>query len=184
MKARAVLIHAHDDLTTGQRESAFEARRIGAPPTTNSLLIDDGTMGESTTQPIAVESEYASEVALHSKSDVSDYGSDFDLDDIDDNDTTLADVLDAIKDARPADKHTVLPSIEFEEGEFEDEEYVDHDVQTHRHKLRVAKGPREGVIRSSPLQGGQVLEVEYDERSRRAWSGTYANSMSMIETDN
>jgi exonuclease V len=52
-------------------------------------------------------------------------------------------------------------------------------VQIHRPTvLRVAKGKRsvdadaQRDIQSSPMRGCKALEVEYDERSRRAWSGT------------
>lgn len=94
----------------------------------------------------------------------SDYGSDID------EDTFLADALDTINEARPAEKSAALPSIEFEEGEREDEEQdVDGFVHVHRPALlRVAKDS----IPSSPVQGGNTLEVEYNERSRRSWSGT------------
>jgi exonuclease V len=58
---------------------------------------------------------------------------------------------------------------------------VDGFVQIHRPSLlRVVKGKGKSTgtgdaqrdIQSSPLRGHEALEVEYDERSRRAWSGT------------
>jgi exonuclease V len=96
----------------------------------------------------------------------SDYGSDIGYEDIEE-DTLLADALDTINDARPTEKSAALPSIEFEEGEREDEDedeqqHVGGLVQVHRPTLlRVAK---DGVQ-------GSAREVEYDERSRRSWSG-------------
>jgi hypothetical protein len=97
---------------------------------------------------------------------VSDYGSDIGLEDFDE-DTILADALCTIQAARPpaAERGTVLPSIEFEEGEREDEE---QHVDGRPTLLRVAKDGH--GIQSSPLR--ETLEVEYDARSRRAWSGT------------
>lgn len=141
-------------------------------------------------RPVIVASEYGSDIELHSVATASDYGSDIGLEDIDE-DTILADALDTIREARPAEKSAVLPSIEFEEGEREDEEQdVDGFVHIHRPALlRVAKGRRKSMantdtmrsIQSSPLR--EALEVEYDERSRRAWSGTSTLRLASMETD-
>lgn len=136
-------------------------------------------MAASAPPPSTVATEYGSDVELRSVAALSDYGSDIGFEDIDE-DTVLADALDTIKDARPGEKGAVLPSIEFEEGEREDEEQdVDGFVHIHRPTLlRVARGKRKSSqsadtrreVQSSPLR--EALEVEYDERSRRAWSGT------------
>ncbi|CAN9395735.1 unnamed protein product [Alternaria alternata] len=119
-------------------------------------------------------SEYGSDIDIQSIATLSDYGSDIDIDD----DTILADAFDTIRDAAQTQKSAVLPSIEFEEGEREDEEQdVDGFVQVHRPTvLRVTKGKRsvdadtQRDIQSSPMRERKALEVEYDERSRRAWS--------------
>jgi exonuclease V len=120
-------------------------------------------------------SDYGSDLDLGSTAALSDYGSDIGLDDIDE-DKILADVLDVIRDARPTEEGRVLPSIEFEEGERgDDTQDVDGFVQIHGPTLlRVAKNHRGNVERaaqSSPLREREALEVEYDERSRRTWSG-------------
>ncbi|KAL1793869.1 hypothetical protein ACET3X_007290 [Alternaria dauci] len=119
-------------------------------------------------------SEYGSDIDISSLATLSDYGSDIDIDD----DTLLADAFDTIRSTAQVQKSAVLPSIEFEEGESEDEEQdVDGFVQVHGPAgLRVAKGTRSGDadtqrdIQSSPVRERKTLEVEYDERSRRAWS--------------
>ncbi|CBY01958.1 hypothetical protein LEMA_P007450.1 [Plenodomus lingam JN3] len=116
-------------------------------------------------------------VDTQSVASMSDYGSDIGFDDLDE-DSLLADVLSTLKESRPTEKSAALPSIEFEEGELEDEEQdADGFVQVHRPTvLRVAKGKanvRFDVpldIRSSPVREREALEVEYDPRSRRAWS--------------
>lgn len=123
-------------------------------------------------------SNYGSDADFPSIASASDYGSDVDLEDIDD--TILANALDTIHEGRKTEKSAVLPSIEFEEGEREDEEHdVDGFVQIHRPTvLRVAKGKQRSArsvdtqrdLQSSPVREC-ALEVEYDERSRRAWSG-------------
>jgi len=119
-------------------------------------------------------SEYGSDVEIDSIATLSDYGSDIDIDE----DTILA--FEPIKQGAPAEKGAVLPSVEFEEGEFEDEEQdVDGFVQIHKPALlRIAK-TTSGVdtnvqshTQSSPTRQRTALEVEYDEISRRAWSGT------------
>tara|TARA_R110002003_G_scaffold433_2_gene19698 strand:+ start:8443 stop:9057 length:615 start_codon:yes stop_codon:yes gene_type:complete len=171
---------AHDD--TGARESAPvpAARQAIATPTCTTSRPGHGTMAAPTTQLMGTASEYGSAVDARSIRTVSDYGSDTGFEDIDE-DTILAGVLDTIKAPRPTEKGAVLPSIEFEEGEREDEEQdVDGFVQVHRPAvLRVARGRRESPptdtqrgFQSSPLREREALEVEYDERSRRAWSGT------------
>jgi exonuclease V len=121
-------------------------------------------------------SEYGSDVDVQSIASLSDYGSDIDIDD----DTILAGAFDTLRNTAPTEKSAVLPSIEFEEGEAEDQEQdVDGFVQIHRPTvLCVAKGKRsldahvQRDIQSSPGLEREALEVEYDERSRRAWSGT------------
>jgi exonuclease V len=125
--------------------------------------------------------EYGSDIDVRSIATLSDYGSDIGLDDLDE-DTILGDALDAIRGRVPTTKSAILPSIEFEEGELEDEEeHVDGFVHIHRPtQLRVSKattsrGDHVEVKtggRSSPVRARDALEVEYDERSRRAWSGT------------
>jgi exonuclease V len=168
------------DLTT-ERESApaFRARQAIATHTTTAPRRDDGNMAAPTAQLSHTASEYGSDIDIGSVTALSDYGSDIGFED---EDTILADVLETIKVAKPADKDRVLPSIEFEEGEREDEDHnVDGFVQIHRPTvLRVAKGRDKSIgtvdaqrdIQSSPLRGYEALEVEYDERSRRTWSGT------------
>lgn len=118
------------------------------------------------------------EIDVNSIHAMSDYGSEFDATEINE-DALLASTLDSMIQhiPRTAQKSSVLPSIEFEEGEVEDE---DHDDLVVVHKptlLRMAKRDRRGTakvevardVRSSPVR--ETLEVEYDERSRRAWSG-------------
>ncbi|KAF2134549.1 hypothetical protein P153DRAFT_419228 [Dothidotthia symphoricarpi CBS 119687] len=131
-------------------------------------------MATTTAQGTISTSNYGSDIDLHSTSD---YGSDVDLEDIDN--TILAVSLGTIQEGRHTEKSVVLPSVEFEEGEREDEEQdVDGFVQIHKPAvLRVAKGKQRssGVVdtqrdfQSSPMRE-RALEVEYDERSRRAWS--------------
>jgi exonuclease V len=150
-------------------------------------------MAASTAQLTNAVSEYGSDVEIGSVAALSDYGSDIGLDDIDE-DSILADVLETIQVARPTERDRVLPSVEFEAGELEDEEdHVGGVVQIHKPSLlRVAKGKFKSLeqadrlrgIQSSPLRDARALEVEYDERSRRAWSGTWAwrELQSMIDT--
>jgi exonuclease V len=147
------------------------------------LRPDDGIMAASTAQLTNAISEYGSDVEIGSVAALSDYGSDIELDDIDE-DSILADVLETIRVARPTEKDRVLPSVEFEAGELEDEDQnVGGGVQIHKPSLlRMAKGRVKSLeqggslrdVQSSPLRDVQALEVEYDERSRRAWSGTSA----------
>ncbi|KAG9190063.1 exonuclease V [Alternaria panax] len=129
------------------------------------------------------ESEYGSDIDIQSIATLSDYGSDIDIDD----DTILADAFDSIAAASSqTQKSAVLPSVEFEEGEREDEEQdVDGFVQIHRPTvLRVTRSKAnintaaQGHVQSSPVQQRKALEVEYDERSRRAWSVPYEQSAS------
>jgi exonuclease V len=161
---------------TSRRESAPSLKARRAVATTRPPRPDDGTMAAPTTQLKTTGSEYGTDADVGSIAALSDYGSDigFDIDD----DTILADALHTINSARPAEKTAVLPSIEFEEGEREDEaeEYVDGFVQVHRPTvLHVARGKRKNAdamdVQNSPLRERTVLEVEYDERSRRVWSG-------------
>jgi exonuclease V len=136
-------------------------------------------MAAPTTQLTNHASEYGSDIDVQSIATLSDYGSDIDIDD----ETLLANAFDTITEATRLQKSAALPSIEFEEGELEDEDeeqHVDGFVQIHRPTvLRVTKGrrsvdadaPRD--IQSSPMRERKALEVEYDERSRRAWSGMF-----------
>jgi exonuclease V len=162
--------HAND--ITSLRESAPSLKPRWAIATSmRPPRPDDGTMAAPTNQLTTAGSEYGIDA-------LSDYGSDIGPDDFDD-DTILADALDTINSARPAEKNAVLPSIEFEEGEREDEEEeqdVDGFVRVHRPTvLHVARGKRKSVdAMDAP---GAPLEVEYDERSRRAWSGASRNAL-------
>lgn len=123
---------------------------------------------------------YGSEtdVDVEAPASVSDYGSEFDASEIDE-DLLLASTLDSFtrKASRSVEKISVLPSIEFVQGEAEDE-YQDDLVTLHRPSLlRVAKRARRSIqdtntrreTESSPTR--ETLEVEYDEGSRRVWSG-------------
>jgi exonuclease V len=144
------------------------------------------TPSASSAQPTKTASEYGSDIDIASVTALSDYGSDIGLEDIDE-DVILANVLGTLKHARSIEGDCVLPSLEFEGGEREDEngdedhQHGDSDgcVQMHRPALlRVAKGredPRQNIA-SSPLREHEALEIEYDERSRRAWSGTLETS--------
>jgi exonuclease V len=143
-------------------------------------------MAAPTAQLTTRASEYGSDIDIQSVATLSDYGSDIDIDEYIDEDTILVDAFDTLKDAAPSQKSAVLPSIEFEEGELEDEEQdVDGFVQIHRPTvLRVAKGKDKGSadvdmqrdMQSSSGRERTALEVEYDERSRRAWNGAFATS--------
>lgn len=131
-------------------------------------------------------SDFGSDIDIDVKIDTqsatatSEYGSDFAFEDVDE-DTILATTLNVIKSTAPTAKAILLPSLEFEEGENEDEE---HDgvgvVQIHRSTgLRVAKWQRSGDatgnkmdVQSSPPQRLGTEFIEYDPISQRAWSGT------------
>lgn len=152
------------------------------PTTTTTLRLNYGTMAAPPAQLTTTASEYGSDLDIQSITSLSDYGSDIGLEDLDE-DTILADVLDTINEQAKTEKSAVLPSIEFEEGEREDEEQdVDGFVQIHRPAmLRVAKGKRASIdaqrgVQSSPMRERQALEVEYDERSRRSWSGEFGHA--------
>ncbi|KAF1930234.1 uncharacterized protein M421DRAFT_368975 [Didymella exigua CBS 183.55] len=124
-------------------------------------------------------SYYGSEVEIDidSVTSMSDYGSEFDATEIYE-DTLLASTLDSFTHSVPKStgRSSALPSIESEEGEFEDDDYDDLIVVHKPSVLRVAKKDRRSTakvevrrdIQSSPAR--ESLEVEYDERSRRAWS--------------
>lgn len=108
---------------------------------------------------------------------MSDYGSEFDATELNE-DTLLATALDSLTESLPGvvKKTSVLPSVEFQEGEAEDEDEDEKDVVIHKpSRLRMSKRHRRGAeplrrgLQSSLVQ--ETLEVEYDERSRRAWSG-------------
>jgi exonuclease V len=129
-------------------------------------------------------SNYGSDVDIDSVASLSDYGSEFDAAEIDE-DTLLAGILDSITQSTPhnSEKQSILPSIEFEEGEIEDKDQ-DGPAGHRPAVLRVAKGSveigRAGAVQapnsfqdsSTGERGPATLEVEYDEPSRRTWSGT------------
>ncbi|KAH7390723.1 exonuclease V a 5' deoxyribonuclease-domain-containing protein [Pyrenochaeta sp. MPI-SDFR-AT-0127] len=108
-------------------------------------------------------SEYGSNVDMQPVTSLSDYGSDISLDYLDEDAPTEP----------TTEKSALLPSIEFEEGEREDEgQRIDGFVQAQRSALlRVAKGKPDDV-QSSPVQEQEALEVEYAHGSRQAWSVT------------
>lgn len=162
--------------------------RLGSrvlPPANESThhhraLPEDGNMAVPSVPATHTSSCYGSEiyVDVDAPASLSDYGSEFDATEIDE-DTLLASTLDLYiqKAPRSAEKVAVLPSIEFEQGEAEDEYQDDLVVIRRPSLLRVAKTSRRVVqdidvrweFQSSPVR--ETLEVEYDERSRRAWSG-------------
>jgi hypothetical protein len=169
------------DLMTG-RESApdLKARRVIATSTAVAPQPDNGTMAAPTAQPTETASEYDTDAEIRSVTALSDYGSDIGLEDIDEV-TILANVLNAIKEVKPADRSRILPSIEFEEGEREDQ---NEDGFVHIHQptvLRVAQGKRRTTkqvdtlryIQSSPPREPGALEVVHDQISRQSWSGTF-----------
>jgi exonuclease V len=170
---------ATHDLTS-RRGNAPDLKARGAIATPTTVFPprpDNGTMAASTAQPTNTVSENGADGEIRSVTALSDYGSDISLEDIDE-DTILTDVLDVIKEDRPAEKSRVLPSIEFEEGEREDEDQdVDGFVRIHRPTvLRVGKAKRtnnESTNLQRNVQSSSLLEVEYDEKSRRSWSGTF-----------
>jgi exonuclease V len=159
---------AHD-LTTGCESAPSRTMRIATPTTVprprNVIMA---------AQLACTASDYGSDLDVGCTAALSDYGSDIGFDDIDE-DTILANVLDVIRDNRPAEKGRVLPSIEFEAGEREDEaQNVDGSVHIHAPALlRVAKGQSgtvERAAQSSSLREREPPEVEYDERSWSTWS--------------
>lgn len=129
-------------------------------------------MAAPNAQLTSTASEYGSDMDV-AVTAPSDYGSEIGLEDLDE-DTLLAGALESIAASRPAERCAVLPSIEFEEGEREDEEDgVDGLVQVHQPpRLRIARH-RNGDASAASQREPTPLEVEYDERSRRAWSGMY-----------
>ncbi|RAR10023.1 exonuclease v [Stemphylium lycopersici] len=139
--------------TAGNFAVDSEARPTATTRTTLTPRPDHGIMA----------GDYGSDIEIASVATLSDYGSDIDIDD----DSLLADAFDTIRRAVGTEKRPVLPSIEFEEGEIEDEEHhVDGFVQIHKpSRLRVTRN----TTKSGHGERG-TLEVEYDERSRRAWS--------------
>ncbi|USP79984.1 defects in morphology 1 [Curvularia clavata] len=141
------------------------------PPSTP--LLGHGIMEAPAVQLTNQAGECGSDVDIEPFATLSDYGSDIDIDDI-----LLANALDTTAGAVPLVNRAVLPSIEFEQGEVEDEEPdVDGFVQIHRPSvLRVAQSQRsiladtQADVQSSPVRERSTFEVEYDEMSRRAWS--------------
>jgi len=137
-------------------------------------------MAASSVSVMHTSSCYGSEidVDVEAPAPVSDYGSEFDASEIDE-DLLLASTLDSFtrKASRSVEKISVLPSIEFVQGEAEDAD-LDDLVTIHKPSLlRVAKRARRSVhdtntrreTESPPIR--ETLEIEYDERSRRVWSG-------------
>ena len=129
--------------------------------------------------PVAHASSYYGsvvEIDVNSTASMSDYGSDFDATEINE-DMLLVGTLDSITKKLPHStaRSSILSSIEFEEGKIEDEEQ-DGLVLRKPSVLRVAKRDwrnggdieKRAGTQSSPVR--EALEVEYDERSRRAWS--------------
>ncbi|CAE6999461.1 hypothetical protein PTNB73_03856 [Pyrenophora teres f. teres] len=170
----SIAVRAANDLTSIRESAPSEARPIVATPIPSTPGLDHGIMALPTPQLTQRASEYGSDIDINSIATPSDYGSDIDIDD----DTILADAFETINQGAPAEKSAVLPSVEFEEGELEDEEQdVDGFVQIHKPALlRVAKGTSrvdadaQRDTQSSPMRRRTTLEVEYDEISRRAWS--------------
>jgi exonuclease V len=154
-------------------------RGSASAPSASGYLHTKTTMAAPSAQLTKTPNDYGSDVDLASVTALSDYGSEIGLDEIDEE-LILAGVRGTIKRAKEVDGGCVLPSIEFEEGEREDEHEDQHHgdsgcVQIHRPSLlRVAKDKDASArpIASSPPREHEALEVEYDERSRRAWSGT------------
>lgn len=171
------------DLTTS-REEGLGSRVLRLPPALctrhHCAPPENGKMVAPSAPVTHASSYYGSEgeIDINSIASMSDYGSEFDATELDE-DTLLASTLDSITQQIPIStkKRSVLPSIEFEEGEIEDEDQDDRVVVHKPSLLRVAKRDRRSAsnantrrdIQSSPVQ--EALEVEYDERSRRAWSG-------------
>ena len=122
---------------------------------------EDDKMEDDTIAAIAqvASSEYGSDFSLPA---LSDYGSDVDLDDIQ-QDTALGDLL--VKIAASAPKTVVYPSIE----------HSNHDADsTSGPRRRLVVQFEERAFRSSPLVARSTsLEIEHDGPSRRAFSGTY-----------
>lgn len=147
---------------------------------------EDGKMAASPASVTHAPSYYGSEVEVDVNSipSMSDYGSEFDATEINE-DTLLVSTLGSTTQtvSRTIQKSSALPSIEFEEGEVEDEDHDDLVVVHKPSLLRVAKRNRRGAakvevatdIESSPVRA--TLEVEYDERSRRAWSGAWLHNL-------
>lgn len=136
--------------------------------------LDGGIMAAQALQLATATSEYGSDIDVVSVAATSDYGSDTGFENLDEE-TLLGVVLDDIQGSASSQKSALLPSIEFEEGEREDEEPdVDGFVQVRQPALlRMAKpiATAHADVQSSPVRERDALEVEYDERSRRAWSG-------------
>lgn len=141
---------------------------------TSTPPLGHGIMDAPVVQLTNQAGECGSDVDIESLATRSDYGSDIDIDDI-----LLTNALDTITGAVSLDKSAVLPSVEFEQGEIEDEEPdVDGFVQIHRPSvLRVTQSQKSALddaqanVQSSHVQERSTLEVEYDDISRRAWSG-------------
>lgn len=175
-----------DDLTTSRESAPIEDAKslatrvdiITAPP-------ENGKMAAPSVPVTHTSSYYGSEVEIddNSVASMSDYGSEFDATEINE-DTLLASTLDSITQniPRSAERSSVFPSIEFEQGEFEDEDQYDL-VTAHKPSLlRVARRDRRSARSAEKsrdaesLPARETLEVEYDERSRRAWSGALSSA--------
>ena len=118
---------------------------------------------------------------------MSDYGSDTGLDELGDDGALVA-AFHRIRQDRPTDTNPTLPTTEWEAGDVEDEEQHAHGfVQIHGPTvLRLAKN-RTNVpanlaqhLERSPAHPRAALEVEYDARSRRAWSGNRFSPFSVV----
>lgn len=151
-----------------------EARLVA---TTTTPPPEDGVMATRPAQLTIPANEYGSSLDIPPVASPSDYGSDFSFEDLDEG-RIPSEVLNKSNEQAMIERRELLPSIEFEEGETEDNEHdVDNYVQTHQPAvLRMAKGSWEGfgaqrLFESSPLREREAMEVEYDEKSRRAWSG-------------
>ena len=169
---------AHDGINRRENAPVPEARQTTTATArthpTSTPPPGHGIMAAPDGQLMNRAGDCGSDVDIESIATLSDYGSDIDV-----NDILLANALDTIAGAVPLDKSAVLPSLEFEHGELEDEEQdVDGFVQIHRPSvLRVTQSPSSALVgtqagpQSSPVRERSTLEVEYDEISRRAWSG-------------
>lgn len=129
----------------------LRARLVATRATTVTPPPHHGTMATPLAQLAKVASEYGSDVDMQSVASLSDYGSDISLGHVDE-DSALVGGLDTIQQGGSTEKGAALPSIEFKEGEREDEEqHVDGRVQKHVPALlRVGKGRRD--IQCSPLK--------------------------------
>jgi exonuclease V len=107
-----------------------------------------------------MHSDYGSEIDTHSNVALSDYGSDIDVDDVDEA-TLVGSVLEQI--AATAPKTAVYPSIEAQDTLADNDEAG---------ALHTPERPSLRWAHSSPARRRRgLVELEYDVRSRRAFSG-------------